>query len=445
LSAAASADLEQKSAKQKFANTAGPCLTSEPRGPLAVGREAVVGAFATYVGRIGADPADPDDVQMRKALISGVAIAVTPIAVLWTAFLAAYGELGAAAVPLTYAVLSLLGLLIFAVTRRYVFILGLQLTLWLVLPFVLSAVLGGFAPSGAVFMWGLTAPLGAVALVGPRVAVNWMIGFLILLLASALLQPRLDESNHLPAVAVHALTALNVAGVGGMAFGILLTFVVQRDRASALVRRLLGQYLSPQVVRALISDPQQTALGGALTEVTALFADLSGFTPFTERHKPQETVKVLNRYFGVIVPLIFREGGTIIQFAGDAVVAVFNAPVPQQRHALHAVRAALAMQREIGRIADSDPELPRFRVGVNTGAALVGNVGSQEFRNFVAHGDAVNLGARLQTSAQPGEVLISGTTYALIRDAVVVRPFGRLAVKGKLEEVDAFVVERLSD
>jgi len=405
----------------------------------------MVGAFASYVGRIGADPADPDDVHMRKALISGIALAVAPIALLWTGFLAAYGELGAAAVPFSYAALTVLGLLIFAITRHYLFITGLQLTLWLVLPFVLSAVLGGFAPSGAVFMWSLTAPLAAVALVGPRFAVNWLGGFLILLVGSALLQPRFDDSNHLPPTAIHVLTALNVAGVGAVAFGILLSFVVQRDRASALVRRLLGQYLSPQVVRALIADPQQTALGGALTEVTALFADLSGFTPFTERHRPQETVKVLNRYFGVIVPLIFREGGTIIQFAGDAVVAVFNAPVPQQRHALHAVRAALAMQREIGRIADSDPQLPRFRVGVNTGAALVGNVGSQEFRNFVAHGDAVNLGARLQTSAQPGEVLISGTTYALIRDAVVVRSAGRLTVKGKLEEVDAYVVESLTD
>jgi class 3 adenylate cyclase len=109
------------------------------------------------------------------------------------------------------------------------------------------------------------------------------------------------------------------------------------------------------------------------------------------------------------------------------------------------VRAALAFQSEIGLIADTDPGLPRFRVGISTGAALVGNVGSSEFRNFVAHGDAVNLGARLQTSAQPGEVVISGTTYMLVRDAVVVRPLGRLTLKGRSEEVDAYAVERLID
>src|SRR2546425_7071891 len=139
-------------------------------GALAHGRKAMVGAFAGYVGRIGADPGDADDVHMRKALISGAALAVTPLAFLWTGFLAAYGELGAAAVPFSYAALTLLGLLIFAITRRYLFIIGLQLTLWLVLPFVLSAVLGGFAPSGAVFMWSLSAPLAAGAPLGPRFA-----------------------------------------------------------------------------------------------------------------------------------------------------------------------------------------------------------------------------------------------------------------------------------
>ena len=405
----------------------------------------MLASLANHVGKIGADPADSDELRMRKVIIAGAAIGVLPIAIIWTVFLAAYGELVASSVPLTYAAVNVLGLLIFALTRRYIFVLGTQLPLWLVFPFVLSAVLGGFEYSGGVFIWALVAPLAALALVGARPAMLWLAAFLILLVSSVLLQPAFERATHLPAAAVSVLTVLNMAGLGIVVFGILLSSTLQRDRAHALVRRLLGQYLSPQVVKALIAHPDETALGGALTEVTALFADLSGFTPFTERNRPQETVIVLNRYFGAIVPIIFREGGTIIQFAGDAVVAVFNAPVPQQRHALHAVRAALAFQREIGLIADTDPGLPRFRVGISTGAALVGNVGSAEFRNFVAHGDAVNLGARLQTSAQPGEVVISGTTYMLVRDAVVVRPLGRLTLKGRSEEVDAYAVERLID
>src|SRR3989441_10182340 len=146
---------------------------------LAAGRKAMVGAFAGYVGRIGADPADADEVHMRKALISGAALAVVPLAFLWTGFLAAFGEVVAAAVPFSYAALTLLGLLIFAITRQYLFIIGLQLTLWLVLPFVLSAVPGGFPPPRAVFLWSLSAPVAAVALLGPPLAVHWVGGVLI--------------------------------------------------------------------------------------------------------------------------------------------------------------------------------------------------------------------------------------------------------------------------
>src|SRR2546426_9191713 len=165
-------------------------------GALAHGRKAMVGAFAGYVGRIGADPGDADDVHMRKALISGAALAVTPLAFLWTGFLAAFGEIVAAAVPFSYAALTLLGLLIFAITRQHLFIIGLQLTLWLVLPFVLSAVLGGFAPSGAVLMWTLSPPLAAGPPGGPPFAGHWLGRVPIPLLSGALLPPRPNETKH---------------------------------------------------------------------------------------------------------------------------------------------------------------------------------------------------------------------------------------------------------
>src|SRR5687767_5414596 len=165
----------------------------------------------------------------------------------------------------------------------------------------------------------------------------------------------------------------------------------------------------------------------------------------SESRPPQHTVLVLNRYFEAVVRVIFANGGTIIQFAGDAIVAVWNAPVEQPRHALAAARAALAMQRSIEAIVQEDPSLPRFRVGIATGAALVGNVGSDEFRNYVAHGDAVNLAARLQSGASAGQVVISAPTYALIRDVATVKPLGRFSVKGKSEEVEALVLERIAD
>src|SRR2546430_12540381 len=102
------------------------------------------------------------------------------------------------------------------------------------------------------------------------------------------------------------------------------------------------------------------------------------------------------------------------------------------------------MQRAIEGIVSEDPSPPRLRVGIATGAALVGNVGSEQLRNYVAHGDAVNLAARLQTGAIAGQVVVSPPTYALIRAFATVRPLGGFAVKGKTEEVEAFVLERVA-
>src|SRR3989475_1998764 len=184
---------------------------------------------------------------------------------------------------------------------------------------------------------------------------------------------------------------VNIAAVSAVAFAALYGFARERDRAFAAIRRLFGQYLSPQIARSLLADPRRAALGGENRDVTALFADLEGFTPFTESRPPQQTVLVLNRYFSAVVPVIFANGGTIIQFAGDAIVAVWNAPVEQPRHALAAARTALAMQRSIEDIVREDPSLPRFRVGIATGAALVGHGGRVEFSNFVAHGEAALL------------------------------------------------------
>jgi class 3 adenylate cyclase len=167
------------------------------------------------------------------------------------------------------------------------------------------------------------------------------------------------------------------------------------------VDQLLHQYLSPDLARVLIEDPGRAALGGQEVEVTVLFADLRGYTAFAERRAPAEVVAMLNAAFGVAVPIVLAEGGTVAQFMGDAMMAIFNAPNPQPDHALRAARAALAMQRAVAELPASATR-PQFRVGLNTGRALVGNIGAAEMRNFSAIGDTTNLAARLQTFAAEG-------------------------------------------
>ncbi len=201
---------------------------------------------------------------------------------------------------------------------------------------------------------------------------------------------------------------------------------------------LFHAYMSPDVATALLADPEQAALGGAVVEVTALFADLRGFTGFSERSTPEEIVVMLNRYFEHATAAILNEGGTVVQFVGDALMALFNAPARQDDHPVRAARAALVMQAAVETTAASSPGWPRFRVGINTGPALVGNIGSTALRSFNAMGDAVNVAARLESVAQPGQVVIGGSTRAKLPADAAVEPLGELTVKGRRNAVVAY-------
>ncbi|MBU2665164.1 hypothetical protein KOI35_16805 [Actinoplanes bogorensis] len=223
-----------------------------------------------------------------------------------------------------------------------------------------------------------------------------------------------------------------------------ITIALENARLYRTLDVLFRQYMSPDVATALVADPAQAALGGAVVEVTSLFADLRGFSTFSEFSSPGEIVEMLNRYFDVATHAVLGENGTVVQFVGDALMALFNAPARQSDHALRAARAALRMQHEVDLIAAARPQWPRFRVGVNTGEALVGNIGGEALRNFNAMGDAVNVAARLESRAEPGQVVIGASTRDRIGACARVTPLGELTVKGRVQPVVAFVLHDLA-
>ncbi len=223
-----------------------------------------------------------------------------------------------------------------------------------------------------------------------------------------------------------------------------LSIGLENARLYGELSTLFRQYMSPDVAAALLADPGQAALGGQVVDVTALFADLRGFTAFSEVVEPGAIVEMLNHYYAVAVPCILDNGGTIIQFVGDALLALFNAPARQADHEAKAVRAALQMQEAVHRIAVDRPDWPRFRVGANTGPALVGNIGSELLRGFNAMGDAVNVAARLQTVAKPGQVVIGGATRDALGDRARTVLIGDLEVAGRRQKVRAYAVESLA-
>jgi len=179
-------------------------------------------------------------------------------------------------------------------------------------------------------------------------------------------------------------------------------------------------------------------------EVSIMFGDLQSFTTFAEQTSPGEVAKMLNGYFAKLVPLLEREGGAIHQIVGDAVMVIWNQRGDRPDHAAAAARAALDFQAAAATLADEHPGWPRFRVGVNSGEVLAGVVGGPTgHRKHGVVGDTVNLAARLEAQAQAGQVVVgSGTESALPAGAVLER-LPPLAVKGKSEPVEAFVLRSL--
>jgi adenylate cyclase len=176
-------------------------------------------------------------------------------------------------------------------------------------------------------------------------------------------------------------------------------------------------------------------------EVSVLFADLAGFTSFSEGRDPREVSEMLNAYFEVAIPPIVREyGGQIDRLIGDAIMATWGTRGDQPDHAERAVRAAAAVQAETTRIADRHPEWPQFRIAVNSGEALVGVVGAESGRSYTVIGDTVNVASRLEGRAPAGGVVVGGATLRAV-PGLRATSLGEIEVKGKRETVDAYLLE----
>jgi adenylate cyclase len=215
--------------------------------------------------------------------------------------------------------------------------------------------------------------------------------------------------------------------------------VLERSaRELSRVDTLLRRYVGPPLADRLEEEPGLARLGGRESEVSVMFADLAGFTSFSEGRSPGEVIDMVNAYWQRAVPMVVEEGGFIERFAGDAILVLFNALEDQPDHPLRACRAALAMRDATEQVASAHPGWPRFRIGVNTGPVVVGNVGAGAQRSFAALGNTTNVAARLETAASPGQILAGAATVALLGGAIRARPVGRLSLKGQSDAVEAF-------
>jgi class 3 adenylate cyclase len=205
----------------------------------------------------------------------------------------------------------------------------------------------------------------------------------------------------------------------------------------------LKRFLSPQVAELVISEGGERMLDTHRSEITAVFCDLRGFTPFAETVEPEEVISVLGQYHGVVAALVSRFGATLDHVAGDGVLVYFNDPVPCPEPALQAVRMTLALREEIGGLT----HIWRKRghdldvgVGVALGHATLGAIGSDSLFHYASIGTVTNLAARLSDEARGGQILVSARVYAEVEDEVDCEPVGPLTLKGFARPVQAFSV-----
>ena len=205
-------------------------------------------------------------------------------------------------------------------------------------------------------------------------------------------------------------------------------------------RRLLERMVSPAVLDQI--NPNSLQIGGQLRDITVLFADIRGFTSYSENRSPAELVAVLNRYLAAGAEAVLDQEGTVDKFLGDAVMAWFNAPLPQVDHSLRAVRAALAIKSAVEALhAVLPPEAHlSFGVGIHYGEAVLGLIGTEKRMEYTAIGDAVNTAKRIQENSARNQILLSKEVYERVKDQVEANPCTPLHVKGKSEPLEVYEV-----
>jgi len=240
----------------------------------------------------------------------------------------------------------------------------------------------------------------------------------------------------------------------GLTFlGITVYRLFTEERQRLWIKRAFQRFVSPEVVEQLVENPAALQFGGEVRDLTVLFTDIRDFTTYTERHPPQEVVHMLREYLTAMADQVIAHHGTLDKFIGDAVMAIFGAPVPFADHAEKACRAALAMIDELDKLqakwVAEGREPFRMGIGINSGEMVVGNLGSEQLFDYTVVGDGVNLGARLESLNKEYQtkrhIIISESTYEAAKDVLEVRRLGEVLVKGKTRPVVIYELMGLRD
>lgn len=384
----------------------------------------------------GSRPDDTEDERLQKALLMGGSIIIAPIALTWASLYAVFGEWTAALIAAAYAAVDLAAVIHLRRTGRPRFLRQAQKFCTLILPFVLTIVLGGLAQSSALIIGALMAPLGALLYYpDQRTATRLFLGYVVLLALTGIINPYVVRDNTLPLWLILTLFVLNVGIVSSLAFFQLRAFVRERDEALRLLRleqaksdSLLANILPRSIVDVLKDEPQ--IIAERFEAVSILFADVVGFTPLATTIEAAEMVNLLNEIYTFFDEVVDRYGLEKIRTMGDGYMAASGVPVPRPDHAQALAGAALEMMNFLEQWQSPHAGEIHFRMGINSGPVLAGVIGRKKF-SYDVWGDPVNVASRMESHGEPGKIQVSRDTCELLSDDFLLERRGTIHIKGK--------------
>jgi adenylate cyclase len=389
------------------------------------------------VVNIGSDPSDSEDVRLQKSSLVLGSFMFIFAGAFWGILYFVFGQTIAGWIPFSYAVVSLLSMIVFHVTRRFQFFLVSQLLLILFLPFLLMIALGGFIQSSGIILWSLISPLVALLFFEPRRALRWLAAFLGLVFVSGFLELRPLVSSSLPPVLVTLFFVLNIGAVSTIVITLLAYFVGQKNLLFGLLRAeqaksesLLLNILPKDVATRLKQGEEMIA--DQYDSVSILFVDLVDFTPLSATSEPKAMLALLGDIFSYFDQLVEKYGVSKIETVGDSYMMAAGLPTHCENHAALLTHLALDIRAHFERGVFLEEQPVHCRMGMNSGPIMAGVIERKKI-SYNVWGDTVNTASRMQSHGIPGQIQVSEATYELIKDEFICEPRGTVNVKGKGE------------
>ena len=388
------------------------------------------------VAAIGADPRDDEELAFRNSLLVVIAVLILPISLVWGTLYLALGT-PAGAIAYLYFVVSAAAIVAFSRNRDATSFLRVELLDILLAPTISMIPVGGFLASGAVGIWGILAPLGALVFEGVRSGVRWFAAFVVVFLGSGIAGELLGGVSDLPTWFQTAMLALNVVVGGAVVFTLLAVFAQQRQDALSALRVEQEQAedlllnILPRSIAERLKESTAT-IADQFDAATILFADVVDFTRLSERLAPGEVVGILDHLFTHFDVLADAYGLEKIKTIGDCYMVAAGVPTPRPDHARAMALMALDM-RDAMRSSDEVGHLGlELRIGINSGPVVAGVIGRKRFL-YDLWGDAVNTASRMESQGAPGQIQVTRATYELLTDDFAFEHHGTVDVKGKGE------------